>query len=137
MAYIVPADLTRLALSGAREPEIETLRVLKQKLSPDYTIFHGVHWTREFKSETKFGEIDFVVLNQSGAILVIEQKNGSVEVTKDGLVKRYEAGSKNVGQQLGKSIDAIRDKFKRLYGTKAHPEIDWSCPIVGGNSFSA
>ncbi len=39
MAYIVPYDIPRLALSGAHEPEIETLGILKKSLSNDYTVF--------------------------------------------------------------------------------------------------
>jgi hypothetical protein len=69
MAYIVPSDIPRLALSGAHEPEIETLGFLKKSLPNDYTVFHGVHWTREYHGWTHFGEIDFVVLNRSGDLL--------------------------------------------------------------------
>lgn len=47
MARIVPSDLTRLALSGAHEPEIEMLTTLRDALPDDYTVFHGVHWTRQ------------------------------------------------------------------------------------------
>ena len=48
MAKIVPSDLTRLALSGAHEPEIQTLAILRDTLPDDYTVFHGVHWTRQY-----------------------------------------------------------------------------------------
>lgn len=77
MAYIVPSDLTKLALSGAHKPELETLFLLKEKLPNDFTVFHGVHWSREYESWTQFGEIDFVILNRSGEVLFIEQKNGA------------------------------------------------------------
>ena len=43
MARIVPSDLTRLALSGAHAPELETLAALRDTLPDDYTVFHGVH----------------------------------------------------------------------------------------------
>jgi hypothetical protein len=43
MARIIPSDLSRLALSGAHEPEIATLAVLRVTLPDDYTVFHGVH----------------------------------------------------------------------------------------------
>jgi hypothetical protein len=63
VARIIPSDLTRLALSGAHEPEIETLALLRDTLPDEYTVFHGVHWTRQYKGRTLFGEIDFMVLN--------------------------------------------------------------------------
>ena len=130
MAHIVPTGLTRLALSKSQKSEIKTLNTLKQKLSSNYMIFHGVHWTREFKSETRFGEIDFIILNQSGSILVIEQKNGPVKVTKKGLVKWYNKRPKNVGQQVLRSIGAIREKFRSFNKTGPYLNIDYIiyCP---------
>lgn len=38
MAKLVPSDLTRLALSGAHAPEIETLRLLGDALPDAYTL---------------------------------------------------------------------------------------------------
>jgi len=40
------------------------------RLPEDYTIFHGVYWTREYQSRRHFGEIDAVVLNRSGEVLL-------------------------------------------------------------------
>lgn len=74
MAHIIPSDLTRAALAGARRPELETLRTLKDTLPNDYTVFHGIHWTREYEAWTHFGEIDFIVLNPAGAVLLIEKR---------------------------------------------------------------
>ena len=61
MAFIIPSDISKLTLSKTNKDELETLSMLKAKLSNDYTVFHGVHWTREFESNTMFGEIDFVI----------------------------------------------------------------------------
>ena len=63
MARIIPSDITRLALNGVHEPEIQTLQVLKGALPDDYTVYHGVHWSPQYQGMTLFGEIDFVVLN--------------------------------------------------------------------------
>lgn len=49
MARIVHSDLTRLALSGGHAPEVETLATLRDTLPGEYTVFHGVHWTRPYK----------------------------------------------------------------------------------------
>ena len=112
MARIVPSDLTRLALSDVYGGEIATLALLKKQLEREFTIYHGVHWTRDRNNRTVFGEIDFVVVNSAGEILVIEQKNGPLEETGNGLVKHYKTGPKNVQSQIRRNIDSIREKFR-------------------------
>ena len=87
MAYIIPSDITQLALSGAHSLELETLAYLKKALPGDYTVFHGVHWSKDYAGGTSFGEIDFVIINRSGEVLFIEQKNGPLEERSEGLVK--------------------------------------------------
>jgi hypothetical protein len=67
MAYIVPSDISQLALSGSTAHELATLSVLKSQLSDTYTVFHGVHWSRSYKGNTCYGEIDFVV-NRRGIL---------------------------------------------------------------------
>lgn len=131
MAYIVPQDISQLALAGAHAPELETLARLKKELSADYTVFHGVHWSRSYRGYTVFGEIDFVVVNRSGRVLVIEQKNGPVEETADGLVKKYRDGSsKNPGDQARRSLEKVRDKFSAVHSDSGGLEIDYLvyCP---------
>lgn len=131
MAYIVPSDISQLALAGAHGLELETLAQLKKDLPQEFTVFHGVHWSRSHKGYTVFGEIDFVVVNRSGDVLVIEQKNGPMEETKTGLVKRYRDGnSKNPADQVRRSLDKVRDKFKALHGAGQGLKIDYLifCP---------
>ena len=92
MARIYPADITRQALAGAHSHELVTLQVLKDKLPNDYAVFHGVHWSREYQSWTVYGEIDFVIVNKAGHVLAIEQKNGPMVETDQGLEKHYKSG---------------------------------------------
>jgi len=120
MARMVPSDISRLALSGGHTQELETLRLLKTALPENYTVFHGVHWSREYAAWAHFGEIDFVVLNRSGDVLFIEQKNGAIEESAAGLVKDYGQSEKNVADQLHRSIDKVRDKFTWQHG-RAQP----------------
>lgn len=96
MARIFPTDVTRLALGGRQRREVETLLMLRSRLPDDYAIFHSVHWTREYQGDTVYGEIDFAVVNRSGQVLIIEQKNGTLEEREAGLVARYPDGEKNV-----------------------------------------
>ena len=130
MAYIIPSDISRLALSGVHRSELDTLGELKASLPNDYMIFHGVHWSREYEAWTHFGEIDFVVLNRSGEVLFIEQKNGGLEETDEGLVKRYGTDEKNVAQQVHRSIDKVREKFNWQNGKNRTLVVDYLifCP---------
>ena len=71
-----------------------------------------------------FGEIDFVIINKSGDILFIEQKNGGLDETSSGLVKKYDKNEKNVIEQIHRSIDNVRDKFSWQNGKKQGLNID-------------
>jgi hypothetical protein len=130
MARIIPSDLSRLALTGAHEPEIATLAVLRDTLPDDYAVFHGVHWTRQYKGRTLYGEIDFIVLNGAGRVLCIEQKNGRLEEAQGKLFKDY--GDERLGRgaaggpRLGREDLLENEPFllPRLDGAgtrRAHP----------------
>ncbi len=130
MARIVPSDITKPALAGRHTGELATLAHLKKTLPDDYTIFHGVHWSREYAKWTHFGEVDFVIVNQSGDVLLIEQKNGLLTESGSGLVKRYEGGDKNVNDQIRRSVDKIRAKFAWQHGNGRTLSLDYLiyCP---------
>ena len=130
MAYIVPSDISQLALSGGHGLELDTLAYLKTALPAEYTVFHGVHWSREYAGRASFGEIDFVVVNRSGDVLFIEQKNGPLEERDEGLVKVYNDGPKNVGGQIHRSIDKVRDKFRWRHDRSVPFQVDYLiyCP---------
>ena len=112
MARIIPANIRSLALGGIHDPELATLARLKDELGPEYTLFHSVHWSFSQGQGTRFGEIDFILVNQAGAVLCIEQKNGFLAETAAGLVKLYPGGPKSVVDQLHRSLDQVRDKFQ-------------------------
>ncbi len=61
MAHIHPPGWRELAVTGAAQREIETLALLEQALSDDYTVFHGVHWTNVEKGWSAYGEVDFII----------------------------------------------------------------------------
>ena len=130
MAHIVPSDISRLALSGGNRYELDTLQQLKTQLTNDYTVFHGVHWSREYEAWSHFGEVDFVVLNRAGKVLFIEQKNGALAETGSGLVKHYDDGDKNIPHQLQRSINKVREKFQWTHGKQTNLAVDYLfyCP---------
>ncbi len=130
MAYIVPSDITHLALFGSTAHELNTLSILKARLPDTYTVFHGVHWSRSYKGNTCYGEIDFVVVNIAGQVLLIEQKNGPLKETDQGLFKVYESSQKNVGDQLRRSLETVRENFKRQHRKETPLHLDYLiyCP---------
>ncbi len=130
MARIFPSDLDRLVLAGAHRAEIATLRLLRRRLPDAYTVFHGVHWSREHARWSQFGEVDFVVVNRAGEALLVEQKNGVLEQRAEGLVKRYPNGEKNVADQIRRSLDKVREKFRHQHRGERAPRLDYLiyCP---------
>ena len=125
MARVFPSDLSKLALAGAHRPELGTLALLRKRLPDDYTVFHGVHWSREYEKWTHFGEVDFVVVNRSGDVLLVEQKNGALVDGDDGLVKQYEDGDKTSTIRSRRSVDKVRQKFKWQHGSARKIGLDY------------
>lgn len=111
MAHILPDGWRELAATGAAQREIETLARLADALPDDYSVYHAVHWTNLERGYSVFGEIDFIVMNRAGHLLVIEQKAGFLDETPDGLVKRYPGRVKSVVAQLARNVDALRGKL--------------------------
>ena len=116
MARLLPSDISELSLSLGETAELRTLEALRSGLPSAYTVFHSVHWSRDAAYQTAFGEADFIVVNQSGEVVVIEQKSGALDESADGLIKRYSDGRKNVASQIHRTLDGIRDQFKRQSG---------------------
>jgi len=114
--------------SYGRQAELVTLELLKKRLSSDYTLFHGVHWTQAWGKALLLGEADFVVVNASGSVLVVEQKCGSLEEGSQGLAKRYGASLKSVPTQIHRTLDGMRDKFKRQTGHRLELDYLLFCP---------
>jgi hypothetical protein len=121
------------SVSGAHEPEIETLATLRNALPDDYTVFHGVHWTRQYKGRALYGEIDFVVINNAGRVLCIEQKNGGLEESEGGLLKDCGDERKSVRDPILRSVDSIREKFS--YVARKKPGLVCTCYDISRTTF--
>jgi hypothetical protein len=130
MATIIPSDFASLAYSHQHQYEFETLKELDKYLSDDCYVFHGLHWSHERELYNIFGEIDFVIVHKNGAVLIIEQKNGDLEETDHGLVKRYGSNEKSVVEQIHRTRDHILDKYKEKNGAYHQMDLDYMlyCP---------
>ena len=119
MARIIPDGWREVAASGAAQREIETLETLASGLPEAYTVYHAVHWTNLDHGCSVYGEIDFVVVNAAGNLLLIEQKSGFLNETPDGLVKSYGEKSKNVPFQMARTANAMTTKLRKRPGCEA------------------
>lgn len=130
MAYIVPSDIGDVALAQAERGELATLNYLKKSLSDQYHVFHSLHWTEAgYSGYVTYGEADFVVVNGAGDVLVIEQKDGSLDETEQGLVKIYGSTRKSVSQQIHRTLDKLRSKYSNLFdGKKLNVDYLFYCP---------
>jgi hypothetical protein len=129
VARVIPQGWRALEATGAAARELETLTVLAGRLPEDWTVYHGVHWTRLEGNHAVFGEVDFVVVAPSGRVLLVEQKSGLLEETPEGLVKKYAAGTKRVSAQMARSADALASRYAAsAQGGKLHPDVLLYCP---------
>src|ERR1700748_63881 len=115
MARIVPDDWKNLEATGAAARELETLALL-EKLPDDYTVYHGVHWTRVNQGFSVFGEADFVIVGPSGRVMIVEQKTGFLRETPKGLVKVYLQTERNVAIALAHTVETLHRRFTAAFG---------------------
>lgn len=114
MARVVPDGWREMNAVGAAQRELETLAVLADGLADEYTVYHGVHWTRIQNGFALVGEIDFAVVSPAGKLLLIEQKSGFLSETPEGLVKVYATQEKSVPFQIGRSMDAFQNRLGKF-----------------------
>lgn len=129
MAQVIPTGWQQLTALGSLQRELETLAVLAEGLPDSYRVYHGVHWTRVDQQHSIFGEIDFVIVNAAGKVLLIEQKSGFLQETDGGLVKRYGDKDKSVPGQMARTADHLQQKFSLgNRGCKLLLEVMLYCP---------
>jgi hypothetical protein len=91
----------------------DTLALLERELPADFTVFHGLHWSRVEAGHSIFGDVDFAVMGPGGALALVEQRTGFVSETAEGLVK-MQAGRKQVfAHRLGRSVATLRAKLEK------------------------
>jgi hypothetical protein len=75
-------------------------------------VFHSVDWSRATGNLEQHGEIDIVVVNQAGDVLLMEVKAGDVDFTPSGIFKTYGGQAKNVTAQVEMQYSALRGRLK-------------------------
>ena len=101
---------------------MELLRTLESGLPGSCNLFHGVDWSKGTAELEQHGEIDIVVVNQGGDVLLMEVKSGSVDFRPDGIFKRYGAQTKDVKSQVQRQFGALLARLRDagLIGVKLH-----------------
>ena len=92
--------------------ELELLKTLEVGLSDAYTLFHSVDWSRGIGLQEQHGEIDIVVVNQAGDVLLMEVKAGDVDFTPAGIFKTYGGKSKDITRQIGLQFGALKTRLE-------------------------
>ena len=130
MARTHPSGWRALPATGARARELATLAALADGLADDFTIYHGLHWTRAEGGRAIFGEIAFAVVGPGGRVLLIEQHAGFLDEGPEGLVRS--AGARRphrISVELARSADALRARLRPLLAP-LEPALDilFHCP---------
>lgn len=129
MAKILPTGWAALEVTGAAQREIETLKLLDAALPDDYTVYHSLHWTLLEQGHGTHGEIDFVLVNRAGDLLLIEQHGGFLGEGPEGLVKRQGDRSRSVASTLARNLHALERKLLlALGGERVAIEQLFYCP---------
>ena len=92
--------------------ELSLLQTLERGLSEAYTLFHSVDWSRGQGKHEQHGEIDIVVVNQAGDVLLIEVKSGGVDFLNGGIFKSYSGQIKSVTGQVGLQYNALMSRLR-------------------------
>ena len=112
MACLCPSISPRLATTAGAYAELDLLQTLERGLSDAYVLFHSVDWSRGIGPLEQHGEIDIVVLNQSGEVLLMEVKSGAVEFRPDGIFKTYGTRDRDVTAQARLQFGALLTRMR-------------------------
>jgi hypothetical protein len=118
MAHFYPSLAPRHALTAGAYAELALLETLERGLSDAYAVFHSVDWMQAIDGRELHGELDVVIVNQGGDVLILELKAGDVEFAPDGIFKTYSGQRKDVLRQVRRQHGALR---ARLAESGLHP----------------
>ena len=107
MARLCPTLPPRAAINVGEYAELDLLKTLELGLSDAFTLFHSVDWSRGTAALEQHGEIDIVVVNQAGDVLLMEVKSGTVDFLPGGIFKTYGGHVSNVTAQIGLQYGAL------------------------------
>ncbi|MEO6985285.1 MAG: AAA family ATPase [Paralcaligenes sp.] len=113
MAILFPSVTTAHHHVGGHYREIDTLERLAGSLSDAYSLFHNIDWSMSGDRLDAHGEIDIIVMNQAGDLLLMEIKAGSVELRSTGIYKQYSHGERQVDRQVKFQFSSLKARLQQ------------------------
>lgn len=113
MAKLYPALSFLEPQSTGLAAELDVVQRLAAGLSDAFAVFHSVDWSTGSAAAERHGEIDVVVANQAGDLLLIEVKAGGAEFRPEGIFKRYGQQNRDVTAQVRLQYGALRGRLER------------------------
>jgi hypothetical protein len=131
MARIVPdgwREWSRATLAAGSSPAADTLSARRQHdllellaaaLPEAYSVYHGVHWTAVDQGFSVYGEIDFVIVNLDGDLLLLMHKTGLLDESGQALLKRERGRMVDLRLQIIQTVDTLQSKLARRPGCES------------------
>lgn len=115
MVTLLPdlSDQTKKTLGYRRE--IDVLELLQKSLPDGYFIFHNIEWQSLLKDRDRHGEIDLIIMNQAGDLLLVEVKSGAVDVINGKLTKEYREHRRDIVIQIHTQYGAMRQLLSKAH----------------------
>jgi len=131
MARIVPdgwREWSQATLAAGSSPAADTLSARRQHdllallaaaLPEAYAVYHGVHWTAVDQGFSVYGEIDFVIVNRDGDLLLLMLKTGLLDESGQALLKRERGRMVDLRLQIIQTVGTLQAKLARRPGCEA------------------
>lgn len=113
MAKLLPDFSSEISKTSGFRKELEVLKWLQRTLPDGYTVFHGVDWHSLYAGRDTHGEIDLIVMNRAGDLLLIEVKSGAASIRDGKLYKAYGTRERDVALQLRVQYAAMRQLLQQ------------------------
>jgi hypothetical protein len=127
-ARVYPTDTSELALDGVHARERDVLLQLQSDLPEQFTIYHGVHWSRIEHGLTVTGRIQYLVLGPSGILYSILMKTGLMKVEEGRVVKQLGDQRQDVFNALAEQAALLAQKFRQQHHGELLIEPIFYCP---------
>lgn len=115
--------------------ELDVLHIIEHSLPPGYVVLHSVGYAQsQAPRPPVVGEVDVVIINQSGDVLLVEIKSGQMSFDRDGIRKTYQGQhARRVDQQWQSQLTTVRRLLQQaqLAVTVLHCLVLPDCRVEG------
>lgn len=91
--------------------EIAVIERLQQSLPSNYEIFHNVSYFSTHNNTNYHGEIDVIVMNPNGNLLIVEIKAGNIILRNGEIFKLYSGKEKSITHQTRTQYNALLNRL--------------------------